>query len=337
MPLRRRSGETQRKRGRHGDASPQLESDDGSTLVVYAGTGTRRRRVLPLERQRSRTGVQLVLPAFIVVAVFFLVPLGYAIYISLTNWPLIGPYHFVGVANYRALMHDSVFLHAIVFTLEYTAIVTPSVFAVGYGLAVLVRRRLTGVGFFRTMYFLPTVVGLSTLSFMALLELQPNSGVVDFLLAKVHLVQNGTGWLVSPGLALIGTALLVIWAEAGLVMIILVPGMQAIPEELYQAAEVDGAGRLAREFRLTVPLLRRSIALSLIVSVIGSFLAFNQFLILTGGGPGTSTTTVVEWIYQVAFTQFHLGYATAMSIVLMALVLLVSAGQFFALRERDDA
>jgi multiple sugar transport system permease protein len=288
-----------------------------------------------LERRRAWTGVQLVAPAFIVVAVFFLVPLGYAFYISLTNWPLVGAYHFVGLANYRALLHDTVFLHSVLFTFEYTAIVTPCLFLVGYGLAVLVRRRVKGVGFFRAMYFLPTVVGLSTLSFMALLELQPNSGVVDFLLSKVHIVQDSTAWLVSPGLALIGISALVIWAEAGLIMIILLPGMQAIPDDLYQAAEVDGASRWAREMRLTVPLLRRSIALALIVSVIGSFLAFNQFLILTGGGPGTSTTTVVEWIYTVAFTQFHLGYATAMSIVLMLLVLLVSAGQFMLLRDRD--
>ncbi len=296
----------------------------------------RRRRATSLERQRSWTGLQLVAPAFFVVAIFFLVPLVYAFYISLTNWPLVGSYHFIGFANYAALVHDTVFLHSVLFTLEYTAIVTPSVFVVGYGLAVLVRRRLRGVGLFRTMYFLPTVVGLSTLSFMALLELQPSSGVVDFLLSKAHLVQDSTAWLVSPGLALIGISALVIWAEAGLVMIILVPGMQAIGEDLYQAAEVDGAGRWARERRITLPLLRRSIALSLIVSVIGSFLAFNQFVILTNGGPGTSTTTVVQWIYTVAFTQFHLGYATAMSIALMVLVLLVSAVQFWVLRERDD-
>jgi multiple sugar transport system permease protein len=304
--------------------------------TTRSGAPQRLARAKPLGRQRSWTGVQLIAPAFLVVAVFFLVPLAYAFYISLTNWPLVGAYHFVGFANYTALVHDNVFLHSVLFTVEYTTIVTPCVFIAGYGLAVLVRRQVTAIGFFRTVYFLPTVVGLSTLSFMALLELQPNSGVVDFLLSKIGLVQNSTAWLISPGLSLLGISALVIWAEAGLVMIILLPGMQAIPADLYQAAEVDGAGRWARERRLTFPLLRRSIAMSLIVSVIGSFLAFNQFVILTGGGPGTSTTTVVEWIYTVAFTQFHLGYATAMSIVLMVLVLLISAGQFLLLRERDE-
>jgi multiple sugar transport system permease protein len=302
-----------------------------------AATGRRpaRRRSSPLERRRAWTGVRLVLPAFVVVACFFLVPLGFAVYISLTNWPLVGPYHFVGGTNYVNLAHDSVFLHSIVFTLEYTAVITPCVFLFGYGLAVLVRRRLRGIGLFRTIYFLPTVVGLTTISYMAVLELQPNSGVADFVLSKFHLVSSSTAWLASPGLAFIGICILVVWAASGLTMLILMAGMQGIPDDLYQAADVDGAGKWAKELLITVPLLRRSIALSLIISVIGSFLAFNQFYILTGGGPGTSTATVVFWIYQVAFTEFHLGYATAMSLVLLVIVVAVSAAQFLLLRDES--
>jgi multiple sugar transport system permease protein len=321
-------------------ARDTAQSEATPTVVapLAAGAGSPRagrRRKAPLERRRARIGLGLVLPAFLVVAVFFLVPLGFAFCISLTNWPLVGAYHFIGFANYTALAHDSVFLHSLVFTIEYTAIVTPGVFLVGYGLAVLVRQRLKGIGIFRTMYFLPTVVGLSTISFMAYLELQPNSGMVDFLLSKLHIVGDSTAWLASPGLALIGISVLVIWAASGLTMIILMAGMMGIPEDLYQAAAVDGAGRWAREWRITLPLLRRSIALSLIISVIGSLLAFNQFEILTGGGPGTSTTTVVQWIYEVGFSQFHLGYATAMSIVLLIIVVLVSLTQFLLLRDRD--
>jgi multiple sugar transport system permease protein len=316
----------------------QSEATPAVVAPLGAGVGSPRagrRRKAPLERRRARIGLGLVLPAFLVVAVFFLVPLGFAFYISLTNWPLVGAYQFIGFANYAALVHDSVFLHSLLFTIEYTAIVTPGVFLVGYGLAVLVRQRLKGIGIFRTMYFLPTVVGLTTISFMAYLELQPNSGMIDFLLSKLHIVGDSTAWLASPGLALIGISALVIWSSSGLTMIIMMAGMMAIPEDLYQAAAVDGAGRWAREWRITLPLLRRSIALSLIISVIGSILAFNQFEILTGGGPGTSTTTVVQWIYEVGFSQFHLGYATAMSIVLLIIVVLISATQFLLLRDRD--
>lgn len=258
-----------------------------STAAGAAGPARRRRG---LERRRSLVGLGLALPAFAVVAVFFFVPLGWAFYISLTDWPLVGAYHYIGFANYTALVHDSVFLHSLLFTLEYTAIVTPCVFVVGYGLAMLIRRRLKGIGIFRTMYFLPSVVGLTTISFMAILELQPNSGVVDFVLSKLHIVGASTAWLASPGLALIGISVMVIWGASGMTMVI---------------------------------------------SAIGSILAFNQFQIITGGGPGTSTTTVVQWIYEVGFSQFHLGYATAMSIVLLVIVVAISATQFVLLRDRD--
>jgi multiple sugar transport system permease protein len=180
------------------------------------------------------------------------------------------------------------------------------------------------------------VVGVSTLSFMALLEFQPQSGVIDFILARLHLVSDSTAWLTSPALSLIGIALLTVWAGSGLTMVVLMTGMQAIPMELYEAAEVDGAGHWARERRIVIPLLRRSIALSLIISVISSFLVFNQFYILTEGGPGTSTTTAVLWLYVVGFTQMHLGYATAMSLVVLVLVVTVSAVQFYLLRDASD-
>jgi multiple sugar transport system permease protein len=303
------------------------------TVVKSLSARSAHRRRASLDRRRSRTGLRLVLPAFLVVAVFFLAPLGFAVYISLTNWPLVGSYHFVGLSNYTALVHDSVFLHALLFTIEYTAVITPCVFVFGYTLAMLVRRRVTGIGFFRTVYFLPTVVGLTTISYMAVLELQPNSGIIDYVLSQLHIAASSTAWLASPGLAFIGISVLVVWSSSGLTMLILMAGMQAIPTELYEAAAVDGAGKWAREVRVTVPLLRRSIALSLIISVVGSFLAFNQFYIITGGGPGTSTATIVFWIYQVAFTQFHLGYATAMSIVLLAIVVIVSGVQFWLLRD----
>lgn len=296
----------------------------------------RRRSGLSLERRQARTGMAFVLPAFLVVACFFLVPLGFAVYVSLTNWQLIGAYHFVGASNYAALVHDSVFLHSILFTFEYTAMVTPLVMLLSYGLAVLVRRRIKGIGFFRTVYFLPTVIGFTAISYMAVLDFQPNFGGVDWVLSELHIANIGSTWLVNPTAALIAIVILVVWANSGLTMLILMSGMQAIPDELYQAADVDGAGRWDKELRLTIPLLRRSFALCMVISIIGSLVSFNQFYILTSGGPGTSTATVVLWVYQVAFAQFHLGYATAMSLVLLVIIALVTAGVLWLLRSETD-
>jgi multiple sugar transport system permease protein len=277
-------------------------------------------------------GMLFVAPAFLFVAVFVLFPLGFAVYMSLTNWPLIGSYHFSGGSNYTALGKDPGFIHSVLFTLLYTGIVTIPILVVGYGLAVLVRSNRRGSVFLRTAFFLPYVVGLPTLSYITLLELQPNSGAVNVVLAKLGLTNGATAWLVNTNLALAATCVLVVWFASGLTMVLLIGGMQSISDDLYESADVLGASWWEKERYITLPLLRPTIALSLIISIIGSFLAFNQFFILTQGGPGTSTFTVVMWIYQTAFVQLHVGAAAAMSIVLVAVVGLISAVQFLLLR-----
>jgi multiple sugar transport system permease protein len=287
-------------------------------------------------RRTTRTGLLLVSPALGFVAVFALFPLGFGIYISLTNWPLIGPYHLIGLANYTALVHNSVYLQSILFTLKYTAIVTIPIFVLGYALAVFVRSNRPGSTVFRTMIFLPYIVGLVTLSFMAVVELQPQSGTVNFVLAKLGIVKATTAWLVHTGLALTAISILVIWLAAGFTMMLLMAGMQAIPQEIYESARVDGASWWSAERSLTIPLLRRSIALSLIVSVVYSFLAFNQFFIMTDGGPGTSTVSVVMAIYDTAFADMNVGLASAMSVVLVIVVGLITFVQFRILQGDAD-
>ena len=138
-----------------------------------------RRRSTAASRRTTRTGLALISPALAFVTVFALFPLGFGVYISLTNWPLVGAYHYIGLANYTALMHNSVFLQSILFTLEYTAIVTLPILVIGYALAVFVRANRPGSTVFRTMIFVPYIVGLVAESFMAVVELQPDSGTVE--------------------------------------------------------------------------------------------------------------------------------------------------------------
>lgn len=296
------------------------------------GAGHTDRRRPPQLRAGARAGWYLSAPALLFVAVFVVFPLGFAVYISLTNWPLVGPFHFIGLANYVQLSQDATYGQTVLFTLKYTAIVTLPIFLVGYGLALLVRSNRPAAIVFRTIFFLPYVVGLATESYMLVLELQPGSGAVNYLLSRIGIVKETTAWLVNANLALTAIAVLVVWFASGLTMMLLMAGMQGVPKELYESAAMDGASWWDREFHVTLPLLRGTIALSLIISVIGSFLAFTQFYILTQGGPGTSTDTVVMWIYQVGFVQLQLGEATAMSIVLMVVVGLISVVQFVFLR-----
>ena len=296
----------------------------------------RPRRRSAADRRDARAGLVLTAPALLLVGVFALFPLGFGVYISLTNWPLVGPYHFIGLSNYSSLIHNSVFLQSILFTLKYTAIVTIPIFVVGYALAVFVRSNRRGTTLFRTLIFLPYIVGLVAESFMAVVELQPSSGTANFVLSRLHLVSNTTAWTVHTGLATTAICVLVIWFASGLTMMLLMAGMQGIPTDIYESARVDGASWWSAERRITMPLLRRSIALSLIISVVGSFLAFNQFFIITDGGPGTSTESVVMAIYQTAFADTDVGLASAMSVVLVIVVGLITFVQFHYLQRDSD-
>lgn len=303
-----------------------------TTEAPPAEQSLRRRRPSAQARRDTRTGLTLISPALLFVTVFALFPLGFGLYISLTDWPLIGPYHFIGLSNYTALLHNSEFLQSIVFTLKYTAIVTVPIFVIGYALAVFVRSNRPGSTVFRTMIFVPYIVGLVAESYMAVVELQPDSGTANFVLSKLGIVSASTAWLVHTGLALTAISVIVIWFASGLTMMLLMAGMQGIPQDLYESARVDGASWWSAERSITLPLLRRSIALSLIISVVGSFLAFNQFYIMTDGGPGTSTVPVVMSIFQEAFAQMDVGLASAMSVVLVIVVGLITFVQFHYLQ-----
>ncbi|GAA1489369.1 carbohydrate ABC transporter permease [Brachybacterium sacelli] len=298
--------------------------------------GPRRSRRPRSLTHRPLTGALLVAPAVALVTFFALVPLVLAGYISFTNWPLIGEYRFVGLDNYTQALRDPGMWKALRYTLIYTAIVTVPILLFGYGLAVLVRANRRGSTLLRTVFFLPYVVGLTTLSYMLVLEAQPDSGVLNRILKAVGLSDGSTAWLLDGVLGTILLSGLVIWAVPGLTMILLLSAMQGVPAEVYEAADIDGAGWIRQELSLTVPIIRPAIGMSLIISVIGSFLAFNQFYILTKGGPGTDTMTIVGYIYNRAFVELQLGSATAISLILVVVTALITIAQFVLLRGSDE-
>jgi len=283
-------------------------------------------------RRRQRAGVLFVLPSVAFVTLFFLVPLVMTVWMSLNNWPLLGSPHFIGLGNYRTLTADSTFWQSLLFTTKYTIVVTPVIFLVAFGLALLVRQKVRGVGLFRTAYFLPVVIGLGVASLLWSWMFNDQVGVFDGILQGLGLIKEPIEWLADPTSALIATVVLVVWKTAGFTMLLLLVGMQAIPEEFYEAAKVDGAGRWPRLRYITLPLLRRTFALALVLSVIGSYLAFDQFYIMTHGGPQNQTITVVYWIYNNSFTYFKMGYGAALSIVLLLILIVISVVQLYLLR-----
>ena len=316
---------------------------DATTRPDSLGSRQQEGAPVPASRRRPRslthrpaTGVLLVAPALALVAFFALAPLVLALFISFTNWPLIGEYRFVGLDNYLQAVQDPGMWEALRYTLLYTGIVTGPILLLGYGLAVLVRSNRRGATVLRTIFFLPYVIGLTTLSYMLVLEAQPDSGVLNRILAGLGLTDGSTAWLLDGVLGTIVLSALVIWAVPGLTMILLLSAMQGVPAEVYEAADIDGASWLRREWSITVPIIRPAIGMSLIISVIGSFLAFNQFFILTKGGPGTDTTTIVGFVYNRAFVELQLGSATAISLILVVFTALVTIAQFVLLRGSDE-
>lgn len=331
---RRRPRRLEERTGEH-PIDAQLRSTVGRSPGAQT-TRPARRAASSRARRDAVSGYSLVTPALLVVAVFILFPLGFGIYISLTNWPLIGPYHFIGFANYTQLIHNTVFIQSILFTLKYTGIVTLPILVIGYLLALFVRSNRRGSTLFRTLFFLPFIVGVTTLSFLLEVELQPGFGTVNVVLSKLHLASINTAWVANSGLALTAICVLVVWFASGFTMMLLMAGMQSIPDQLYESAATDGASWWEMERNITIPLLKRSIALSLIISVIGSLLAFNQFYIITDGGPGTSTVSVVMEIYETFNTAMKVGSASAMSVVLVIVVGLITFAQFRLLSRGED-
>jgi multiple sugar transport system permease protein len=275
-------------------------------------------------------------PSLLLLAVFFLAPLALTGWMSLNDWPLLGTSHFNGLGNYTELARDSIFWGSVWFTTKYTLIVTPLIFVVGFCLALLVNARLPGVGIFRTAYFVPAVIGFGTASFLWFWMFNDQVGIFNGILLRLGLIQQPIEWLGDPTRAFLAVIVMVVWKTAGLTMLLLLVGMQGIPEELYDAAALDGAGRFATIRYITLPLLRRTIALTLTLSVIGSYLAFDQFFIMTQGGPGNSTLTIVYWIYHNSFVSYRLGYGAALSIVLLAILIVISTTQLALLRGRVD-
>ena len=288
---------------------------------------------LSWRQRRKLTGVLFVLPSVIFVLTFFILPLLMTIFMSFHDWPLFGDRAFIGVENYVNLTSDRQFIRSLDFTARYTLLVTPPIFLLAFFLASLVRHRLPGIGIFRTIFFLPVVIGLGVSSLLWVWLLDDRVGLINQFLLDVGIIEKPQLFLARPNTAMNVIILSIVWKTVGLTMILLLAGLQAIPDELYESANVDGAGYFQKLFRITLPLMRRTIALALILSVIGSVLAFDQFYIMTSGGPRNSTISIVYWIFNNSFTYFDMGYGAAMSIVLLIILVVLSTVQFYLLRD----
>jgi len=281
-------------------------------------------------------GLAFITPSFILIGVFFLLPLAMTVWMSFHNWPLLGRASFIGLENYQELLGDQQLWRSIGFTALYTVLVTAALFAVSFPLALLVDKPLRAAGLFRTVYFLPVVIGFGAASTLWLWLLNPDSGVFARLLSDLGLVQSAPRPLENFWPALGVIILMVVWKSAGFSMVILLTGLQSVPSELMEAAKIDGANAWNRFRRITLPLMRNSILLVLVLNVTSSMLAFDQFFIITQGGPQNSTISAVFSIFLASFTSYRLGYGAALSLVLLVVLVAISSIQLAFLRTRPE-
>ena len=300
------------------------------------GSGPQSTRALRKRRRSQWRGFLYIAPAMALVIVFFVMPVLFTGWMSLHNWPLMGASRWIGLNNYYRMVNDTRFVTALNFTAYYTVIVTIAIFAVAFPLAIFVEKERQFVSAYRTVIFLPVVVGLATASLLWVWLANVDSGFIGPALKALGLVEKSPNLLATFDTAFLTVVVMVVWKIAGFTMIILLTGLQAIPSELTEAARIDGAGRWQRFRHLTLPLMRKTIALALIVSVTGSILAFDQFYIMTSGGPQNKMISVVYYIFNQSFVSFNLGYGAALSIVLLAILVAISIVQLWLLRVGEE-
>jgi multiple sugar transport system permease protein len=287
-------------------------------------------------RKRALTGWGYAAPTAIFVVLLFVLPLLTVGQMSLSDWSLLGgPQGTNAPENYTGLADNPLLWPSVVFTLKYTAIVTVIMLALALGIAVLVQEVSRWNSILRTAILVPSALGLASASLLFWGLYSPNIGPISPVLQRLGIIDEPIAFLGTPEAALWSTVFLIIWRFTGFYMLILMVGLQGISADIYEAARIDGAGKWIIFRSITLPLLKPSIALSLILCITGSLLAFDQFYILTKGGPDNSTITIVQLIYREAFQRFDLGSAAALSVVVLAGLIIINLVQFRALREKD--
>ncbi|GIH07011.1 sugar ABC transporter permease [Rhizocola hellebori] len=284
-------------------------------------------------RRSAVVGFAYLAPALVFVLVFTAYPLGQMAWMSLHNWSLITPPRFVGLDNYERAFKDTQFWVSFRFTLWYTALITPVLIIGGYLLALLTSQNSLLRKVTRTVVFIPVVIGLGVSSLLWYWLFSTDFGLVNRVLLDLGWISKPVLWLgVDADVSNAAIIASVVWKVIGFGMILFVGAIQAIPTDITEAAQVDGASYRQRVTRVILPLTMRTVLLVTLVSVIGSLLAFDQFYIMTAGQPQNETATSVFYVYLNSFPYLKLGYGAALSMILAAFILVFTVFQLLLTR-----
>lgn len=279
-------------------------------------------------RRRAWAGRLFVAPNLAALAVFMLFPLGFSLYMSVQKWDLFTPAKFVGAANYhRLLTADPLFAIALRNSVVFTVgTIVPTVL-ISLGVAGILNRKLKGISIFRTVIFLPLAVSSVVMAVVWQFVFNVNDGLLNTLLGWIGI--GPVPWLIDPRWAMVSLCTVSVYKSVPFATVVLLAAMQGVPETLYEAAKIDGAGEIRRFFLITVPLIRGALSFVVVISIINAFQAFDLVYVLTGGngGPETGTYVLGIMLFQHAFAFLDFGYASALAWVMFAILLVVTVLQ----------
>lgn len=288
------------------------------------------------QRRKNAQALAFLFPALLILGAFTAWPMISALRLSFTDASGFGKEEWVGLGNYARIFTDPVIINAVINTALYALLFTPTAVALALALALLLNDpRLPFRGFFRTALFLPFIISLAVAAIAWTYLIDPQVGLLNYWLGTAGIRIGNV--LQDPALAMPAVAFVAVWKSFGFYMVIFLAGLQEIPGSLYEAAKVDGAGPFTRFRHVTMPMLSNTTAFVLIFALIAALQAFDQIYVMTGGGPYGHTETVVMQIYTSGFRKLDVGFASALSYVLLAATLLLSVIQFvfFGKRERE--
>ena len=265
-------------------------------------------------------------PVIIAFLVFNLYPMALGLYLSFTRWDILSPPTFIGLSNFADLFKDDLLWRAVLQTLYYAVASVAGATLLSIALALALNQRLKTIGFYRTFFFLPAVTSLVAIAMVWRWIYNTEFGVLNAFLGSLGI--NPVNWLGDPVLAMPAVILMSIWRSAGFNTVLFLAGLQGVPQEYYEAAEIDGASKWDRFVHITLPLISPTTFFVVVNGLIGSWQVFDQVYILTRGGPLLSTVTVVYLIYSNGFEWYKTGYAAAMAYGLFLIIIALTAIQF---------
>lgn len=267
--------------------------------------------------------IPFLLPFLIAYLIFTIFPIFKGLEMSLYDWTLVRKVEFVGLENFQKMFTDPHFWRSLWNTTLFVILTTPTMVILALVLALLSNLNTKLKTFFRGSFFLPSILSVSVISFLMIYMLQPYNGFVNALIKAVG-IDAEPFWMADKGLAWVTIVVVTLWWTVGFNMILFLAALQEIPESLYEASEIDGASRWAMFVHITLPQLVPIGRVIVLLQILASYKVFAQILLITGGGPGGATRPLIQYIYEVGFTQNNLGYAATMSYALFFILLVLS-------------